>query len=560
MRNNIATSNYRAGGRELLKQLNRGMGMSKKVSLALAAPAIGMLLALPITSQSAAAGSFDWVSRDYNGGSLDDPSNGGQGVQQGISSDGRYVLFSSYATDVVPNDTNGKADFFVRDRQNGTNTLVSVSDDEQQGNDDVAIGWAALSGDGRYVAFSTRASNFYPNDFGGDQDVFLRDIQAGTTTQVCSSPYGWDCDGPSISRDGRYITYRLGSPLNYNAQRQIFRFDRVTGQTNLVSQNPSGVTSTTVDVRNRISSDGRYVVFTSGANNLVPNDTNNTADVFRRDMQTGAIVRVSTGPNNVQANNFSQWPTISDDGRFVAFGSYASNLVPNDTNNNGDLFLKDVNLGTIKVVGGVLNDSMTGTVVGNGLEVVFETRASIAPNDTQNNDDIYIWNRVTNATTWLSQSPEGSSFGMHGTFAGDTSADGRFVSLSTNYPIDPADTGTGRDVYVHDRGADAIDKVRPVVTFTEPTSFAEPFTNGPTVTVTASDSNGLKQLVIHVYTQANQLLNTCGSATQAQLEAGTMNCDLSPLPSGSYYIKAGAFDNAGNNKTINSGVFVINRE
>jgi hypothetical protein len=536
------------------------MGMSRKLSLALAVPVIGLLLALPITSQSAAAGSFDWVSRDYNGGSLDDLSNGGQAVQQGISSDGRYVLFSSYATDVVPNDINGYADFFVRDRQTGTNTLVSVSNDEQQGNGDVAIGWAALSGDGRYVAFSTKASNFYANDFGDDQDVFLRDIQAGTTTLVCSSPYGFDCDGPAISRDGRYITYRLANPFNYNAQRQIFRFDRATNQTLLVSQNTSGVTGSSVDVRNRISGDGRYVVFTSGANNLVPNDTNNTADVFRRDMQTGAIVRASTGANNTEANNFSQWPSISDDGRFVTFGSFASNFVPNDTNNDGDLFLKDMSLGTVQVVGGTLNGSMIGALTGNGLEVVFETRVGLAPNDTQNIDDAYVWNRVTNASVWLSQSSEGNSFGMHGTFTGDTSTDGRFVSLSTNNPIDPADTGTARDVYVHDRGADAVDKVRPVVTFTEPTSFTEPFTNGPTVTVTASDSNGLRQLVIHVYTQANQLLNTCGSATQAQLEAGTMSCDLSSLPSGSYYIKAGAFDNAGNNKTINSGVFVINRE
>jgi len=102
-----------------------------------------------------------------------------------------------------------------------------------------------------------------------------------------------------------------------------------------------------------------------------------------------------------------------------------------------------------------------------------------------------------------------------------------------------------------------VDKTRPTMSFVAPSSFAGPFTTGPTVTVNASDTNGLSVLAIHVYTSANQLLTTCGSANPTQLAAGTMSCSLANLPNGTYYIKAGSFDNADNNKTILSGNFTI---
>lgn len=102
-----------------------------------------------------------------------------------------------------------------------------------------------------------------------------------------------------------------------------------------------------------------------------------------------------------------------------------------------------------------------------------------------------------------------------------------------------------------------VDKTRPTMSFASPTSFASPFTTGPTVTVNASDTSGLQSMAIHVYTNTNQLLTTCGSASAAQLAAGTMSCSLASLPNGTYYIKAGTFDAAGNNKTILSGSFTI---
>jgi hypothetical protein len=596
-----------------------------------------VVLTVPFAqTASALGGSFDWVTRDYNGGMLDDPTNGASGVRQGISSDGRYVLYNTAATDAVPNDTNGFRDLFMRDRQTGTTTLVSVGDSEQQGNNDALNGDGAISGDGRYVVFSTYATNFASPDFNNSLDVFLRDTQAGTTTRICTSPYGgFGCSNPSISRDGQYITYGIADPFSYGGQPQLFRFDRVNNQTQLVSQNSSGqAANQSTPGWARMSADGRYVVFASYGNNLVTGDTNNRIDIFRKDVQTGDVLRVNVTATGDQANQDSQWPSISDDGRYVTFTSVGSNFVAGDTNGNWDLFLKDMDLGTVQVVGGALNQSQLGSLTGDGQQVVFQTSLTgFTASDTDTYQDVFAWDRVTNTNSRLSELSGGGALGFYGTGAGQASIDGRHTPLFTNNMIDPGDTHPAQEVYVHSRGPAApanltipsptkkpvltwnavagatsynvyrngsnvgssttttytdntapngtveyyvtaidgtgeggksntvsvvVDTVRPVMNFTAPTSFAGPFTTGPTVTVTASDpGSGLQVLVIHVYTSANQLLNTCGTATSTQLAAGTMSCDLSSLPDGTYYIKAGSFDNAGNNRTINSGNFTI---
>jgi hypothetical protein len=137
------------------------------------------------------------------------------------------------------------------------------------------------------------------------------------------------------------------------------------------------------------------------------------------------------------------------------------------------------------------------------------------------------------------------------TYADTTAADGThtYFVKAANVVIEGAASNSVNTV---------VDTARPILGFTAPTSFTGPFTVGPTVTVTGSDSgSGLQILVIHVYNSANQLLSICGTATPTQLAAGTMSCDLSSLPNGTYSIKAGSFDNAGNNKTISSGSFTI---
>jgi Tol biopolymer transport system component len=207
-----------------------------------------------------------------------------------ISADGRYVAFQSYASNLVPHDTNGTYDFFVRDRQNGTTGRVSLNSAEAQANG--ASGFGVISASGRFVAFVSAASNLVPGDTNGADDVFVRDRQNGTTRRL------------SVSSGGTQA----------NAESTIVR---------------------------SITADGRYIVFVSSASNLVPNDTNGDRDVFLRDTKIGTTERVSLGPNGRQANGESFFGSISTDGRYVAFSTYASNLAVTDLNEADDVFIRE---------------------------------------------------------------------------------------------------------------------------------------------------------------------------------------------------------------------------
>jgi Tol biopolymer transport system component len=208
-----------------------------------------------------------------------------------LSANGQSVAFRSDASNLVPGDTNGRQDVFVRDRRTGTTERVSLGPNGRQGNADSLR--AALSANGRFVAFVSYASNLVPGDTNGERDVFVHDRRTGTTERV------------SRGRGGV--------------------------QGNDDSDNPS------------LSSDGQFVAFYSYASNLVPGDTNGERDVFVRDRRTGTTARVSLGPNGVQGNDFSgsygAIPALSANGRFVAFDSSANNLVQDDTNGQADVFV-----------------------------------------------------------------------------------------------------------------------------------------------------------------------------------------------------------------------------
>ncbi len=205
-----------------------------------------------------------------------------------ISADGRYVAFESVATDLVVGDGNGLADVFVRDLQ--TNTTVRVSVDTAGGDPDNVSMNASISADGRYVAFDSWATDLVLGDGNGMGDVFVRDLQTNTTTRVSVDTAGGDPDSWSM--------------------------------------NPS------------ISADGRYVAFGSNATDLVAGDGNGTLDIFVRDLQTNTTTRVSVGTAGGDPDSPSQFPSISADGRYVAFDSWATNLVAGDGNGTFDVFVR----------------------------------------------------------------------------------------------------------------------------------------------------------------------------------------------------------------------------
>jgi len=271
------------------------------------------------------------------------------GISPSISANGRYVAFVSLAANLVPNDTNRRYDVFVKDRQTGILERVSVSSTGAQSEGDL-YGYhnrPTLSADGRYVAFASFASDLVPNDTNNTIDVFVKDRQTGTLERVSVSSTGIQSilgsGGPFISANGRFVAFGSNSsnlvPGDTNNSDDIFVKDRQTGVLERASVSSTGTQSNGSGGGSAcLSADGRYVAFSSFSE-LIPYDSNNKADVLVKDRQTGAIQRVSIQTTGVESNGNSGFSSISSDGRYVAFESYASNLVPNDTNNNTDVFV-----------------------------------------------------------------------------------------------------------------------------------------------------------------------------------------------------------------------------
>jgi hypothetical protein len=265
-----------------------------------------------------------------------------------ISSDGRYVAFQSGASNLVSGDTNGWDDVFVRDTLTGTTTRVSVSSSGAEGNDISSS--PSISGDGRFVAFHSYASTLVSADTNATPDIFVHDRSDSTTTRVSVDSNGVQGDNAchfhcAISSDGRFVAFasRASNLVtgDTNGFNDVFLRDRQHALTTRVSVSSSGTQANALAQWASISADGRFVAFRSAANNLVAGDTNAKADIFLRDVLAATTERVSIDSNGAQANLDSTSVSLSADGRYVAFDSLASNLVASDTNNASDVFVHD---------------------------------------------------------------------------------------------------------------------------------------------------------------------------------------------------------------------------
>jgi Tol biopolymer transport system component len=284
-----------------------------------------------------------------------------------ISADGRFVAFTSNASNIVPGDTNSSDDIFVRDRLTNTTTLVSVDSAGNQANLNSFA--PSISADGRFVAFTSFASNIVPGDTNKYNDIFVQDRLTNTTTRVSVDSAGNQANGysytPSISADGRFVAFTSNAsnivPGDTNNSFDIFVRDTLTNTTTCVSVDSAGNPGNLQSGSPSISADGRFVAFTSESSNIVPGDTNISRDIFVRDTLTNTTTLVSLDSAGNQGNGYSIFPSISADGRFVALYSFASNIVPGDTNNTDDIFVVDTS-STPKVINGTPgNDNQTGT-------------------------------------------------------------------------------------------------------------------------------------------------------------------------------------------------------
>ncbi|MCB2187327.1 MAG: VCBS repeat-containing protein [Deltaproteobacteria bacterium] len=301
-------------------------------------------------------GAMDIFVRDITGGSttrasLDaagsDPNQSSK--SPGISADGRYVNFSSESTDMISGGTNGQEHVYLHDRVTGQTVLVSRNSSGAEGDGPSFFdrNSAASWGGGRYVCFSSTATNLVDNDDNGTCDIFVRDLQAGTTTRVSVAPDGSQADGSSsaglVTPDGAYLIFQSGAANlvvgDTNGFDDIFRKDLATGAVIRVSLAPGGAEADGDASFASIRSDGGLVAFQSLATNLVAGDTNSLSDVFVSNPTTGATFRANLSSLGNEANGFSGFARLAAEATHVAFLSDASNLVPGDTNGVRDIFV-----------------------------------------------------------------------------------------------------------------------------------------------------------------------------------------------------------------------------
>lgn len=438
--------------------------------LARPGPLVSILVSLAAASPLGAQCTTERVNLGVGGVEANDHSAlGAPNVNRNfLSANGNLVVFWSTAQNLVPNDTNGVADVFVRNRAAGTTTRISVDSAGVESNG--ASTDPAISADGRFVVFTSAASNLVSNDANNRSDVFLHDLQTATTTRISLDSSGNEGNGdsgrPDISADGRFVAYHGTSsnlaPQDTNTTQDVYVTDRLSGITNCVSVDPGFVSGNGFSGNPALSANGRYVAFHSLASNLVTGDTNGVVDVFLRDRGTFTTTRESVNDLGEEGDFASQTPSISADGRYVAFASAATNLVWADTNNLWDVFRRD--RATSLTRRASINNSLlqgnsvsqNGSISADGRFVAFVSAATnLVPNDTNGgvfnlNTDVFVRDMWVNWTTRLSVdsndveadaagssynvavSPDGSTFG--------------FYSHATN--LVPNDTNSYADVFV----------------------------------------------------------------------------------------------------------------
>jgi Tol biopolymer transport system component len=377
-----------------------------------------------------------------------------------ISADGRYVAFDSGAGNLVSGDTNNTYDIFVYDRQTDTIERVSVNGSGTQGNDHSFE--PAISADGRFVAFYSHATNLVAGDTNGCEDIFVCDRQVNTIKRVSVNGSGTQGNAfslsPAISADGRYVTF-ISDATNLvagdtNSVWDIFVFDQMTDTIERVSVNGGGTQGNAASRDHAISANGRYVAFDSVATNLVPGDTNNAFDIFVYDRQADTIERVSVNGSGIQGDSGSFSPSISSDGRYVAFESAATNLAPGDTNGASDIFVYDRQTDTIRRVsedgsGTQGNDlSSNSAISADGRYVAFESAASnLVAAESNGVLDIFVYDRQTDTIRRVSEDGSGTQ-GNDASKDPSISADGRFwafESAATN--LVAGDTNGVADIF-----------------------------------------------------------------------------------------------------------------
>ena len=426
-------------------------------------------------------------------------AGGGTAFRPWMSDNGRYLVFDSDGKRVIEGqvETDSARDVYLYDRTTGSIERISKSVDGAAINVPINCEYICgsqrptVSGDGRFVAFWSNATNLVAGDANGKYDAFLYDRQTQTMSLISTGPKG-QANGhsrrPVVSRDGSSVVFETDasnlaaekcglltgcSSLDKNNADDVFLYNVADKSVTLMSGLADGSSGNGASNRPTISGNGRRVLFQSGATNLVANDGNGAQDVFMRDLASGQISLVSTGPNG-QSDKSSDSPSISSDGRWASFGSKATNFASGDTGGDMDVFIKDLETGAIhqasvQTGGAQATGSNGSTVVGSDSTISFDGRfvafwsnsSTLVPNDTNATSckkypenqvpcaDVFVHDRVTNTTTRIVST--GGVQGDDESYSPALSSDGRLVAFDSRAnSLDPAGTPNDRqDIYVH---------------------------------------------------------------------------------------------------------------
>jgi len=385
----------------------------------------------------------------------------------GMNAAGSVVAFMSAATNLVPGDSNGQTDVFVRDLKRGTTERVSVATDGTEGDGSSLMG--TVSSNGRVIAFMSGASTLVAGDTNGTTDVFVHDRVTKETKRVSVNSAGIQGDLPSggsgflaVAGNGRSVAYSSSATnlvaADTNGQEDVFVHDLKSGVTSRVSVGDDESESDGFSAYPAPSTSGQVVAFLSAATNLVPGDANGAPDVFVRDLRKGTTRRVSVGPGGVEADAASGGPAISGNGRMVAFFSAATNLVPGDTNGKVDVFVHDLKTG-VTTRASVASDGSEGNGVSaavaisaNGRAVIFTSDSdNLVPADTNGVDDVFV--RDLKAGTTVRVNVDGAGVQSTGFVGFDLglSKNGRLALFSSEASsLVIGDTNGLQDVFLHD--------------------------------------------------------------------------------------------------------------
>jgi hypothetical protein len=435
-----------------------------------------------------------------------------------VNGDGRYVSFTSDATNLVSNDDNGVADIFVFDRQENTFEIVSRQSDGDASNNS-SYG-SVISGDGRWVAFCSFADNLVGGDDNGRPDTFLYDREDNQIRRISDAPNGDDGNGDScgelgINNNGQFVVF-ISDANNLvlsdtNNVRDVFIYNRGDDSVRRITAESGQQGNGASDIPS-ISDDGRYVAFQSSANNLVGGDDNNQMDIFVYDRNENDMELVSQRQDGADNTTGSGAPAISGDARFVVFQAGDGNLVADDNNGKTDIFLhvRDGNVIeriSVKTNGGQANDDSTqASISADGRYVSFMSAATdLDDNRAGSLTNIFVRDRNTNTTIPVSYTGDDNP-GNRSSDTPQIAGNGRYIvftSSATN--LVPEDTNERPDIYLWDKDAlppaDTTFTITPAVaqagsiftgqiTAFRPNSSVSVTVNGQNVGNLTTDGNG----------------------------------------------------------------------